>query len=370
MADVKPILQAQFLSFLLALPIVTIQFPISAAPPDCDGTPTSVYSEIRPSVVSILAMRLDPFRTTGRFSVVGGSGVVIDSMGHVLTNAHVVHGAAFLSMSTGDHENVPLQLVGSDPLTDLAVVRFKETHIGLEHAVFRVDSDPTIGEEVLAIGSPMGLQSTLTRGIISGLGRNVSPSILGWATPLIQTDAPINPGNSGGPLVDLCGRIVGINALGSSEAENIGFAIPAALAARVSAALIENGHVVRPWHGVYGRLTTYELAALFRPINELGLLVETVEPGSPAESIGLRGGSLPVKLGQTDFLLGGDIITKVNGIRIVDMDSLEEALSSLAVGEEVTLEYFRQGRRFDARVRLPERPQFEADAWWLVLHEE
>jgi S1-C subfamily serine protease len=177
--------------------------------------------------------------------------------------------------------------------------------------------------------------------------------------PFLQTDAAISPGNSGGPLVDRCGRVIAVNTLGSSEGQNVNLSIPVDSVKELVPQLIEHGRVIRAWHGINGAIVPMQL------VYTLGLapgyMIETIEPGSPAEKIGLRGGNFPVVIGNAEFLLGGDIIIEVNGEKIGDMDTVYRIARSMKVGDEMEIKYFRGGMIKTAKVVLPERPLLPGD---------
>jgi S1-C subfamily serine protease len=260
-------------------------------------------------------------------------------------------------------QTLPAALVGADPLLDLAVVRIDPPADGL---VAIPQADPRtvvrIGDEVLAIGNPMGLERSLTRGVISGINRLLAVPTLGVTLPMIQTDAAINPGSSGGPLVNLCGELVGINTSLLDPAENIGFAVPLSVVQEAVPQLVDPGRVIRPWVGIRGRLIRRdELADIFRFDFEDGLLVETVEPGSPAEAAGLRAGALPVSVAGEDFLLGGDIVMSINGLALTSEAALEHVVQTLQVGDRIDLLIHRDGAQARVRLVLPERPILPSD---------
>jgi S1-C subfamily serine protease len=209
---------------------------------------------------------------------------------------------------------------------------------------------------VIAIGNPLGLEQTVTRGIVSGLNRILPERPLLLAHPLIQTDAPINPGNSGGPLLDRCGQVVGVNTAIMGEAQNIGFAVPSRLAVAVIRELVDKGRVIRPWVGVDGQMVDTDLKRMLNiPLVE-GYLVESVEPGSPAQEAGVRGGQMPVRIGTKSLLLGGDIIVSVNGISLADPRNLPKLGEQLKVGNRLKVKLFREGAYLDVEYTLPERP--------------
>jgi S1-C subfamily serine protease len=214
----------------------------------------------------------------------------------------------------------------------------------------------------MAVGNPMGLGQTATSGMVSGLNRVLPLSTMSYLEPFIQTDAAINPGNSGGPLVTKCGEAIGINTMTLKEAQTTGFAIPANLLKQVIPQLLEHGRVIRPWHGLYGRIMDPILAALLQLPAVEGFLVETIEPGSPSEKAGLKGGALPVQLGMQTFLLGGDIITEVDDKKLTNLNQALAIVDTFRVGQVVNLKYFRPGQGFQtATVTLTERPILPGD---------
>jgi S1-C subfamily serine protease len=185
---------------------------------------------------------------------------------------------------------------------------------------------------------------------------------MSYLQPFIQTDAAINPGNSGGPLVTKCGEAVAINTMMLKDAQTTGFAVPANLLKRVIPELLQHGRVIRPWHGIYGRVVDPVLAALLQLPIVGGFLIETVEPGSPAEKVGLKGGTLPVQIGMQTFLFGGDIVSEVDGTKLTDMRSVLAVLNDFKVGQTVKLKYFRPGEGFQAaQATLIERPVLPGD---------
>jgi S1-C subfamily serine protease len=217
------------------------------------------------------------------------------------------------------------------------------------------------GEEVIAIGNPLGLDQTVTRGIISGLNRLLPETPLSVTEPLIQTDTAINPGNSGGPLLDRCGEVIGINTAMLPEAQNIGFAIPSNLAKTVVPALIKDGRFIRPWVGFHGQLIGAELRKLLQMPLVDGLLIEVVEPGSPAEKLGVRGGEMELTIGGSSLLLGGDIVVSINDAPMNNPEKLAGIMRALKVGTQLKLKLFRQGKYLEIQYKLPERPLLPGD---------
>ena len=331
------------------------------------GTPCSepipdIYDRVSPAVVSITARSINPYEPTERVSRVAGSGVIFDASGLVLTNSHVVFGRQSAMVTLDDGTNLPAELVGTDVIFDLAVLRIAPPRPGsLPIATLGSSERVRVGEEVLAIGNPLGLEQTLTRGIVSAINRMLPNAALSLNEPLIQTDTPINPGNSGGPLVNRCGEIIGITTAIMPDAQNIGFAIPIDLVKAALPSLVEHGRIIRPWLGVQGHLVGRPLQQLLRmPLTD-GFLVEIVEPGSPAEAAGLRGGQLDLVVGGTALLIGGDIITAIDGTPVDSAPGLAKAMGELRVGASVRLTVFRGGHTREVECTLPERPLLPGD---------
>jgi S1-C subfamily serine protease len=277
----------------------------------CNKPFSKVYNEVSPSVVRIFMVVIDPYSALQRVQLGVGTGVVFDNDGHIFTNAHLVYETKEIIVSIGEEDMQQADIVGIDPITDLAVIKLKAPQKQLPKAKLGRSDKLVVGEEVLAIGYPLGIGKTATRGIVSAKERIVPLSTFSWMSPFIQTDAAINPGNSGGPLVNRCSEVIGINTLYGEKVQNINFAIPIDLVRELVPKLIKDGRVIRAWHGINGRIVPPQLMYVMGSVP--GFLIETIEPGSPAEKIKLRGGSLPIKIGLEEYLLGGDIITKVNG---------------------------------------------------------
>lgn len=285
-----------------------------------------------------------------------GTGSIIDAQGYILTNDHVIAGAQRLTVSLGASRTYPAKLIGTDPSTDLAVIKIEPPREGLTVVPLGNSDELTVGQKVLAIGNPFGLDRTLTTGVISGLQRPIRSRPLqgapqGRPIEAVQTDASINPGNSGGPLLDSRGRMIGINSQILSPAGGsvgVGFAVPVNVAKRVVPQLIRSGEVVRPQLGIQ----TYNAARIpDLPVSE-GVGVLQVLQGGSAAAAGLRG------LEQTpdgDLVLG-DIILAIEGEKIADQDDLYRILDRREVGDTVQIELLREGKRVTVPVRLiPER---------------
>jgi S1-C subfamily serine protease len=331
--------------------------PTLAAGQPCSEPLTVLFERVSPAVVTIQAMKINKAKPQRRFETIVGSGVIIDKDGQIVTNAHVVDGAASLTVTLDSGNRTPARILGLDPVLDVALLRV-ETTTALPAARLGDSSTVRVGDEVVAIGNPVGLDQTMTRGIVSGLNR-LLPGVSD--EPMIQTDAPINPGNSGGPLVDRCGNIVGINTLISEDAQSIGFAVPINAAKSILRELREVGRVVRPWLGMQGRAVDQRLGAVVRMPVTPGYLVEIVYDGSPADRAGVRGGNLSVVVQGEEYLLGGDILTAINGTPIRTHQDYIERVKSLRVGQRVRLTIAREGQTRELMLTVAERPRLPSD---------
>lgn len=314
-----------------------------------------VYKAASPGVVyiqSTTTMR-DLFGMFERPVEGAGSGSIIDEQGNILTNYHVIADAEKLTVSFGTGKNYPAKVVGRDPDTDLAVIRLLETPKEALTIVPMGDSDKLIvGQKVLAIGNPFGLDRTLTTGVISGLQRPIRAQNRRQIEGAIQTDASINPGNSGGPLLDSHGRMIGINSQiesPSGASAGVGFAIPINIAKRIVPELLKNGEVRRPKLGIVPRDVESLQNQVRLPVTT-GVLIWNVQPGGPAANAGLRG---MVQTEDGDIELG-DIIVGIDGEKINNNDELYRALNKHQLGDSVNVEVFRNGTRMTVPVRLTE----------------
>jgi S1-C subfamily serine protease len=342
---------------LWLLLVILLIGPVAAAAESCTEPLTAVFDRVSPSVVSIQAMKINKAKPQRRFETIVGSGVIIEKDGQILTNAHVVDGAASLSVTLDSGNRVTARIVGLDPVLDIALLRV-DTATPLPVARLGDSSGVRVGDEVVAIGNPIGLDQTMTRGIVSALNR-LLPGISD--EPMIQTDAPINPGNSGGPLVDRCSNVVGINTLISEDAQSIGFAVPVNAARSILRDLREVGRVVRPWLGMQGRAVDNRLGAVVRMPVTPGYLVEVVYDGSPADRAGVRGGNLSVAVQGEEYLLGGDILTQINGTPIRSHQDYVARVKTLRVGQRVKITVVRDGTPRELSLTVAERPRLPSD---------
>lgn len=284
-----------------------------------------------------------------------GSGSVIDQEGNILTNYHVIEGATKLAVSFGSQKNYAAKLVGGDPDTDLAVIKLIERPREPLTVIALGDSDRLeVGQKVLAIGNPFGLDRTLTTGVISGLQRPIRARNGRPIEGAIQTDASINPGNSGGPLLDSHGRMIGINSQilsPSGASAGVGFAVPVNIAKRVVPQLVRSGEVRRPKLGITTRNVEMLKSQIELPVAD-GVVVWQVAPGEGAANAGLRG------LTQTENgdVAIGDIIVGIDGDKVANNDDLYRLLDKHQVGDTVQVQIMRNGRRMSVAVRLMESP--------------
>lgn len=280
-----------------------------------------------------------------------GSGSVIDASGHILTNNHVIEGAQKLTVNFGGDKVYPATLVGSDPDTDLAVIKITPPAEGLT-VIPLGDSDKlSVGQKVLAIGNPFGLDRTLTTGVISGLQRPIRARNGKPIDAAVQTDASINPGNSGGPLLDKFGKMIGINSQILSPAGGsvgVGFAVPVNTAKRVVPQLIQFGQVRRPKLGASLPSVKDLQSRGYRLPVDKGLLIYSLVPGGAAERAGLRG------LTQEGTI--GDIVLGVDGQDTNSVDDLYRLLDKKQIGDTVQVEVFRGGRNLTLPVKLLPTP--------------
>jgi serine protease Do len=344
-------MQSRLVLALLLLP----SSPAFAA--TCSDPLTVLFERASPSVVSIQAMKINKAKPHRRFETVVGSGVIIERDGQVLTNAHVVDGAASLSVTLDSKEKVPARILGLDTVLDLALLRL-DTTATLTTARLGDSASLKVGEEVAVIGNPIGLDQTMTRGIVSALNR-VLPGVSDQ--PMIQTDAPINPGNSGGPLFDRCGNVIGINTFISEDAQSIGFAVPVNAAKAILKDLREVGRVVRPWLGIQGREIDNRLGGIVRMPVTPGYLVEVVYDGSPADRAGIRGGNLSVVIQGEEYLLGGDIVTSIQGTPIRSHLDYLTRVRTLRPGQRVKVTLLRDGQPRELTLTVAERPRLSSD---------
>jgi len=291
-----------------------------------------------------------------------GSGIVIDDKGHILTNNHVIEGADKIEVKIGESDHqYTAKVVGADPASDLALIQVEAPSKELDPLTLGDSDAMEVGDPVVAIGNPFGLDRTVTSGIVSALQRQIQAPNGFSIDNVIQTDAAINPGNSGGPLINGNGEVIGINSQietggGNDGNVGIGFAIPINTAKEVIHELETKGSVEHAYLGISGGTITPELAKTFNLPVKGGVLIQTVEKGGPSDKAGLEGGSTPVTVEGGEVIVGGDIVTEVEGKKITSMEQIVELVNSKKPGDEVTLKYLRDGKEKTATVTLGTRP--------------
>jgi len=327
----------------------------------------SVYESAGPSVVNITSLSYVYYRFLGNVPQEGtGSGFVYDSSGHIVTNYHVIQGADQLMVTLTTGQTYTAQVVGTDPSNDLAVIQIDATGDLPPPLVLADSSRLRVGQSVIAIGTPFGLDQTLTTGVVSALGRVIeSPEANQFIGEAIQTDAAINPGNSGGPLLDLYGQVIGVNSQilsTSGSSAGIGFAISSNTVARVVPELIAHGIYPHPWLGIQTLDLDALTVALLRRAGmdltvERGILVTGFDSGSPARAAGLQSGNQVARIGQYLLPVGGDIIVAVNDVSVRSLGDLTVYLEEKAsVGDTVRLTIVRSGVERTFSVKLAARP--------------
>jgi serine protease Do len=353
-----------FLSWMilmLVLPVRSMNAAEKTAAKDWRSGFVEVANKVKPSVVAIRSERMvtagpgfgedffqgtpfeDFFKQHGgppvkRKQMGEGSGVIVDGKGYILTNDHVVAGAEKITIHLFDGRELKGTVRGTDPRTDLAVVHVETADLPV--AVLGDSDKIQVGEWAIAIGSPFGLEETVTVGVISAKGR----SGLGTGTyeDFLQTDASINPGNSGGPLVNIDGDVIGINAMIIQPGQGIGFAIPINLAKTIMQELIKTGKVVRPWVGIGLQDITPDLMKFFNLKEKEGALISQVYSGSPAEQVGLK---------------VGDVVIEVDGVKIKSSQDVVREVLKKKMGQKVNLVILRGGKRLEISVTTAQMPE-------------
>ncbi len=327
-----------------------------------------IYRRAAPGVVQITSTSV----TAGQTDLFGsplqpqeqralGSGFVIDKAGHIVTNYHVVENAREIEVAFSNQDTVKAKIVGVDPSTDLAVLQVNEDTSALTPLQLGNSDRVAVGDSVVAIGNPFGLDRTATAGIVSALQRPITAPNGYTIDHVIQTDAPINSGNSGGPLLNVRGEVIGVNsqistAAGSSGNVGIGFAVPSNTIKTVASQLIRNGKVDRAYLGIAATPIDSELARVFRLPVDSGLVVERVSNGSAASNAGLKGGTSNVVLAGQSYTLGGDVIVAADGTRVASLEELRDVLAKRAPGDRITLEIYRGSKKQTLDVKLGRQP--------------
>jgi S1-C subfamily serine protease len=332
-----------------------------------------IYARAAPGVVQVTSTTIvnvpaDPFFGAPFFPQQQrqqslGSGFVVDKAGHIVTNYHVIEGAKQVRVSFSNGSSMKATVVGSDPSSDLAVLKIDASSRALTPLTLGNSDAVRVGDPVVAIGNPFGLDRTVTAGIVSAIQRAIAAPNGYTIDHVIQTDAAINHGNSGGPLLDSRGEVIGVNSQietgdNSSSSGNvgIGFAVPSNTVKTVMAQLIREGHVDRAFIGVGAVPITKQLAQVFRLPVSRGLLVQSVQPGSGAAKAGMRAGTTQVVLAGESYNLGGDIIVSAGGTPVASLDRLRDIVAARKPGETLRLVVYRGGKKTNVDVKLGRQP--------------
>jgi putative serine protease PepD len=343
--------------------VSAVPLPLPAQAGDTSLDPTEaenvrIYKQASPAVANIITRTVgydvffEPVPVEG-----AGSGFVIDTAGHILTNYHVVEGAQTIEVTLGDQSRYKAKYIGADTRNDIALLQIDPRGRKLVPLTLGDSRNLLVGQRVLAIGNPFGFQSTLTTGIVSSLGRTVQTSASTFIDEAIQTDAAINRGNSGGPLLNSHGEVIGINSAiyaPTGTTAGIGFAIPINTARRVAEDLITQGRVRRATLGIAGRAIWPELAQALRFGVDEGILVENVASGSAAAQAGIRGGTRTVLVDLQEWRIGGDVVIAIDGKEIKNPMDLNLLLNRARPGDTITLTIVRDRKKIDVPVKLGE----------------
>jgi S1-C subfamily serine protease len=349
----------------------TVVTSTTAAPspqlaPTGDGMSVNeIYERAASGVVRINATdgstsgSIDPFGGQGAL----GSGFVIDKTGHIVTNYHVVRDAGEVTVSFSNRDTVKAEVVGTDASTDIAVLRVETAASALTPLRLGNSDAVRVGDPVVAIGNPFGLDRTVTAGIVSALQRLITAPNRFTIDHVIQTDAPINPGNSGGPLLNARGQVIGVNTqietgTGTSASGNvgIGFAVPSNTVKDVVAQILRTGRVDHAYLGISGQPLTEDVADQYNLPVQSGVLVGSVTSGSGADKAGLQGGKTEVVVAGQTYVLGGDIIVAFDGEKISSIEELRDAVSGKQPGDKVTLVIYRDANKSSVTVTLGRQP--------------
>jgi len=334
-------------------------------------TPEEIYKRDAPGVVQITATSTttapaDPFGFTPPTTQTEqslGSGFVLDKAGHIVTNEHVIAGAQKIQVSFSANDQIQAAVVGSDPSTDIAVLKIDTHARALTPLPLGNSDNVNVGDSVYAIGNPFGYTRTLTSGLVSAVQRQITAPNSLPIDNAIQTDAAINHGNSGGPLIDAVGQVIGVTSqistgnTGQQGNLGIGFAIPINTVRSVAAQLIKTGKVEHPFLGISVLPITAQLAKLFNLPTKSGLLVDRVDSGTSAAKAGIKAGTTSVIVSGTSYRLGGDIIVSVDGTPVATFEQLRDAIDLKKPGEKIALGLYRHGAKVTVHVTLGQAPR-------------
>lgn len=324
----------------------------------------AVYERVAPAVVNITTQVLRTSFFWGTLPEEGsGSGFLWDTDGHIVTNYHVVSGAQRIEVSFGEGLNMPATVVGTDPTNDLAVLKVDSVPEGVVPVEVGTSADLRVGQTAIAIGNPFGqFERTMTQGIVSALNRTIETDTT-VLRGVIQTDAAINRGNSGGPLLDSNGKLIGVNSAiysPTGTSAGVGLAIPVDKVVRVVPVLIRDGRFPHPWLGIeeLGYELSPRLASVLNLSVESGLLIARIYRDSPADRAGVRSARREVIIGNRRYLVGGDVLTAIDGVRLTRWEDLNAYLDEKTeVGQQVALTVIRDGRELTLQATLEDTPE-------------
>ncbi len=350
-------------TFRLTLLVAFVfSFQIAYALTEDEKNNIDLYQALAPGVVNITSTVVEHdffFNVIPRQGT--GSGAIIDQRGYILTNNHVIEDAHKLEVTLSTGKKYTAKLIGSDPDTDLAVVKIDVPKEKLTVIPFGLSGNLKVGQKSIAIGNPFGLGQTLTTGVISSIGRTMRSSTGSLVEDIIQTDASINPGNSGGPLIDSSGHLIGITTAifsPTGASVGIGFAIPVDTAKRVVNDLIEKGYYSYPYLGATLMNLFPDIASALKLPVTSGALVVDVTPRGPADRAGLRGGNRRAQIGNNIVIVGGDVVVSVNGKPVQDADAAIREVRKLRPGDKIELGIVRwDGSKGTITVTLGEKPR-------------
>ncbi len=330
-----------------------------------------IYQRAAPGVVQVTSTTIlnvapdpfygSPFSPQQQRQQSLGSGFVVDKAGHIVTNYHVVEGAKQVRVSFSNGSSMKASVVGSDPSSDIAVLKIDASSRALTPLPLGNSDQIEVGDPVVAIGNPFGLDRTVTAGIVSAIQRAITAPNGYTIDHVIQTDAAINHGNSGGPLLNGLGQVIGVNSqieTGGVSSGNVGvgFAIPSNTVKTVMAQLIREGRVDRAFVGISAAPITPDLARVFRLPVSKGLLVQSVQPGSGAAKAGLKAGTTQVVLAGESYKLGGDIVVEAGGVSVTNLDRLRDIVAGKKPGDELDLTIYRNDKKRNVTVKLGRQP--------------
>jgi S1-C subfamily serine protease len=325
-------------------------------------TINDIYRAAAPGVVHITATTetTDFFGGTQRQQSIG-SGFVIDKAGHIVTNDHVVQGASSVEVSFSNNESMKARVVGRDPATDIAVLEVHAPSRALKPLTLGDSSSVGVGDQVIAIGNPLGYDRSVTSGIVSAVQRSITaPNAVSTIGHVIQTDAALNHGNSGGPLLNAAGQVIGVNAQIAPSSANanigIGFAIPIDTVKQITSALIDHGKVEHAFLGIEAKAIDTQIARIFHLPTGHGLMVARVLKGTGAATVGLKAGGTEVVVEGESWPAGGDLIVKADGRTMNSIDNLRDVIADKKPGSSLKLELYRGSRKVTVTVKLGRQP--------------